>query len=42
MFCAWVTLRFSIPTVAAHTDQDSQGSLLITYRIARSHEDALQ
>jgi hypothetical protein len=39
---AWVTLRFSVPTVAAHKEHDSQGSPLITYRVANSHEDALQ
>jgi hypothetical protein len=37
---AWVALRFSVPTVAAHTEHDNQDNPLITYRVATGQDDA--
>ncbi|KAJ7748629.1 hypothetical protein B0H16DRAFT_1319703, partial [Mycena metata] len=37
---AWVSLRYTLPTLAAHTEQDSDGNTLLTYRTASSAADA--
>ncbi|KAJ7762907.1 hypothetical protein B0H16DRAFT_1805628 [Mycena metata] len=37
---AWVSLRFTLPTLAAHTEQDTEGNALLTYRTALSAADA--
>ncbi|EIM79595.1 uncharacterized protein STEHIDRAFT_143167 [Stereum hirsutum FP-91666 SS1] len=37
---AWVALRFTIPTIAAHTEQDAVGNTLITYRVANDSAEA--
>ncbi|KAJ7028095.1 hypothetical protein C8F04DRAFT_69542 [Mycena alexandri] len=37
---AWVSLRYTVPTLAAHTEQDAEGNTLLTYRTASSAADA--
>ncbi|KAJ7763058.1 hypothetical protein B0H16DRAFT_1414358 [Mycena metata] len=37
---AWVSLRYTLPTLAAHVEQDTEGNTLLTYRTASSGADA--
>lgn len=37
---AWVAVRFSTPTIAAHTEQDKADNTLLTYRVAAGAADA--
>ncbi|TFK50405.1 hypothetical protein OE88DRAFT_1712963 [Heliocybe sulcata] len=39
---AWLAMRFSLPIVAANTEQDEAGNSLVTYKVPHDQQEALE